>query len=224
MSIRSQRRTSPGRPASSGCERNGSGNLARSVSTMWFGAIAFVRSNQKLESRVSTRPFCGMGVGRTTSNAERRSLATITSSPSPASYTSRTLPLRKSLAPGIFAWVSVAAGAPARAGGGLRGGTPRARGPPGAVRGGAPRRGEGGGVLPDLGVDLRDLHHRAAAALRLESEPAHRLVRILVPVLREEHVERLGHDGAAGRGGICAPAPPGPPRPPPRGPPAAPRA
>ena len=43
-----------------------------------------VRSNQKLESCVSTSPLPGMGVGRITSNAEMRSVATITSVSSPS--------------------------------------------------------------------------------------------------------------------------------------------
>src|SRR5687768_2528047 len=48
-----------------------------------------------------------MGVGSTTSNAERRSLATITRWSAPASYTSRTLPSRNSTAPCTLDLVTV---------------------------------------------------------------------------------------------------------------------
>ena len=53
--------------------------------------ISSVRPNQKWERPVSTRPLSGIGVGRTTSKAEMRSDATI-SSRSPKPYISRTLP------------------------------------------------------------------------------------------------------------------------------------
>ena len=57
----------------------------------WLGTISSVRPNQNCERPVSTRPLSGMGVGRTTSNAEMRSDATI-SSRSPKPYISRTFP------------------------------------------------------------------------------------------------------------------------------------
>ncbi len=69
------------------------GRLAKgSGSTTWLGMMSRVRSNQKLESWVSTSPLPGIGVGRITSNAEMRSVATITRVSSPSAYTSRTLP------------------------------------------------------------------------------------------------------------------------------------
>src|ERR1035437_5184488 len=55
--------------------------------------MSAVRSNQKREMPVRTRPLSGMGVGRTTSKADIRSLAT-SSRRSPTSNRSRTLPLR----------------------------------------------------------------------------------------------------------------------------------
>ncbi|GIW15160.1 MAG: hypothetical protein KatS3mg063_1013 [Tepidiforma sp.] len=57
----------------------------------WFGTTAPIRSNHQAESIVSTFPFPGIGVGSTTSSAEIRSVATI-SSRSPRSYVSRTFP------------------------------------------------------------------------------------------------------------------------------------
>ncbi len=48
--------------------------------------------NQKLEICVSTMPFSGIGVGRTTSKAESRSVTTMSSRSGAYSYTSRTLP------------------------------------------------------------------------------------------------------------------------------------
>src|SRR5436305_13700753 len=58
---------------------------------MWLRTIPRVRSNQKRESPVRTRPLSGIGVGSTTSNAEMRSDAT-SSSRSPNAYSSRTFP------------------------------------------------------------------------------------------------------------------------------------
>src|ERR1035437_3748498 len=52
-----------------------------------------VWANQKRDRPVSTRPLSGIGVGRTTSKAESRSLAT-SSRRSPTSNRSRTLPDR----------------------------------------------------------------------------------------------------------------------------------
>src|SRR5690606_19539038 len=57
----------------------------------WFGTTPEMRSNHHAESRVSTSPFRGMPVGITTSSAEIRSVATM-SSRSPRSYVSRTFP------------------------------------------------------------------------------------------------------------------------------------
>ena len=51
----------------------------------WFGTIFAVLRNQYVESWVRTLPLSGIGVGRTTSNAESRSLATMTSLSPPAS-------------------------------------------------------------------------------------------------------------------------------------------
>src|SRR5450830_1718250 len=69
------------------------------VASRWFGMISVVASNQKREMPVRTRPLSGIGVGRTTSNAESRSLAT-RSRRSPTSNRSRTLPLRTKPAAG----------------------------------------------------------------------------------------------------------------------------
>ena len=51
----------------------------------WFGTIFSVLRNQKFESCVRTRPLSGIGVGRTASKADSRSLATMTSLSPPAS-------------------------------------------------------------------------------------------------------------------------------------------
>jgi len=45
----------------------------------WLSAL----SNQKADTRVRTSPFPGIGVGITTSNADRRSVVTISSLSSP---------------------------------------------------------------------------------------------------------------------------------------------
>src|SRR4051812_17640873 len=55
--------------------------------------MCFVRANQKPERPVRTRPLSGIGVGRTTSNVEMRSLATSSRRSSSSAYSSRTLPL-----------------------------------------------------------------------------------------------------------------------------------
>src|SRR4029453_2497656 len=60
----------------------------------WFGTIEAVFENQNRDRPVSTRPLSGISVGRTTSNAERRSDATSSSRSSPIAYRSRTLPER----------------------------------------------------------------------------------------------------------------------------------
>ena len=44
---------------------------------MWLAMMALVFANQKLEICVSTIPLSGIGVGRMTSKAERRSLTTM---------------------------------------------------------------------------------------------------------------------------------------------------
>src|SRR5919202_2358294 len=59
----------------------------------WFGTIERVRTNQKADSPVSTRPLSGISVGRTTSNVEMRSLATSSSRSSSSAYSSRTFPV-----------------------------------------------------------------------------------------------------------------------------------
>src|SRR4029453_1345631 len=69
------------------------------------------RLNQKAEIWLRTAPLCGIGSGRTTSNAESRSVTT-NRRVSPRSNTSRTLPLRSFLNPGrsIVAWVATCMG------------------------------------------------------------------------------------------------------------------
>src|SRR5687767_4330376 len=215
MSIRSHRRTYTARPSRSACERNGSGNFARSVSTRWFGTICAVCANQKFESCVRTLPLSGIGVGSTTSNAERRSLATITRWSAPASYTSRTLPSRKRTAPCTLDLVTVScmtASLPMLDSRSFRQHRAQLLAPLGRDVACDLRREAAvllgvvedaallGGHLPERRLQLRvedgDLEQAARAALGLESEPPHRLVRVRVPVLREEHVERLGDDPA----------------------------
>src|SRR5690348_3997582 len=107
MSMRSHRFTSTVRCASSFRSRNAGGKRRMSVETRWFGTMCAVLRNQKFESCVRMRPLSGIGVGMTTSNADSRSLATMTSRSPPASYTSRTLPRRKSVAPGMSGWTTV---------------------------------------------------------------------------------------------------------------------
>ena len=74
--------------------RSSGGRSSGSVATRWFGTIRPVSANQNRDRPVSTRPLSGIGVGRTTSNADSRSEATSRSWPSPMRYRSRTLPER----------------------------------------------------------------------------------------------------------------------------------
>src|SRR5271157_24012 len=74
--------------------------------------MSAVWRNQNRDSPVSTRPLSGIGVGRTTSNADSRSLAT-SSRRSPTSNRSRTLPERTNP---LEAW---SAGPPTRGSPGL---------------------------------------------------------------------------------------------------------
>jgi hypothetical protein len=66
-----------------------------------------VRANHQRDIWVSTAPFSGIGVGRTTSKALMRSVATISRVPSPRSKVSRTLPRRKTVKPSATALVNV---------------------------------------------------------------------------------------------------------------------
>ena len=61
------------------------GYAAGSVESRWFGTMSVVCSNQYRDNPVRTCPFPGMSVGRTTSKAEMRSVATITRAWSAAS-------------------------------------------------------------------------------------------------------------------------------------------
>src|SRR5688500_5273461 len=178
--------------------------------------MCFVCANQKFESCVRTRPLSGIGVGSTTSNAESRSLATITRWSAPTSYTSRTLPSRNSTAPCTLDLVSVScmtASLPTLDSRSFRQHRAQLLAPLGRdvardLRGEAPvllgmveDAALLGRHLPERRLELRiedgDLEQAARAALGLESQPPHRLVRVRVAVLREEHVERLGDDPAA---------------------------
>ena len=53
------------------------------ISSAWLGTMAFSLSNQKAETLVSTSPLPAIGVGITTSKADRRSVVTISSLSSP---------------------------------------------------------------------------------------------------------------------------------------------
>jgi len=64
----------PARWARSASVANGSASIR------WLGTRPLVRANQTFEICVSTTPFSGIGVGRTTSKAESRSLVTISNS------------------------------------------------------------------------------------------------------------------------------------------------
>ena len=75
------------------------GNESPSWETTWFGWKDSVWPNQKYEICVSTSPLRGTPLGRITSNAEIRSVAT-NNRLSPKSKTSRTLPLLSFLTPG----------------------------------------------------------------------------------------------------------------------------
>src|SRR5436190_5358 len=63
--------------------------------TRWFAIRSSVRENQNRERPVRTRPLSGISVGRTTSNALRRSDATRRSRSWDTAYRSRTLPERR---------------------------------------------------------------------------------------------------------------------------------
>src|SRR5688500_14842502 len=150
------------------------------------------------------------------SNAERRSLATITRWSAPASYTSRTLPSRNSTAPCTLDLVTVScmtASLPMLDSRSFRQHRAQLLAPLGrdVAR---DLCGEAavllwvvehatllGGHLRERRLVLRvvkgDLQRAARAALGLEGETPHRLVRVRVPILREEHVERHGYDPAA---------------------------
>ena len=60
--------------------------------TRWFSWKKSVCENQKIESWVRTLPRSGMPFGKTRSNAEMRSVATMISLSSSSSYVSLTLP------------------------------------------------------------------------------------------------------------------------------------
>ncbi len=81
------------RPTSSGGSANGSSSagVPSAKRRKWFGTTCAVRSNHHADIWFSTLPLSGIPVGRMTSKAEMRSVATI-SSRSPRSYVSRTLP------------------------------------------------------------------------------------------------------------------------------------
>jgi phosphoribosylaminoimidazole-succinocarboxamide synthase len=66
--------------------------LSSARAMKWLGTMWPVCSNQNFDMRERTRPLSGMPFGSTTSNAEMRSVATISSRPSPRSNVSRTLP------------------------------------------------------------------------------------------------------------------------------------
>ena len=72
---------------------NSLGMSLRSEEIMWFFTMSPVIENQKFESAFKTFPLSVIIVGRITSNAEMRSVVTITILPSSRSYTSRTFPL-----------------------------------------------------------------------------------------------------------------------------------
>ncbi len=59
----------------------------------WLGTTSFRRSNQNALIWFRIRPLSGIPFAITTSNAEMRSVATISNS-SPRSITSRTFPIR----------------------------------------------------------------------------------------------------------------------------------
>ena len=59
-------------------------NASIPTSVQWLRTMAPVRENQKRESPVSTAPLPGIGSGRTTSNADSRSVATMSRCSSPA--------------------------------------------------------------------------------------------------------------------------------------------
>ena len=83
------------RPSNSGVRKN-SGMSFVSMESMWFGTMSLVKSNQNLDILFSTAPFSGTGSFKITSNAEIRSVQTMTRL-SPRSYSSRTFPDLKGL-------------------------------------------------------------------------------------------------------------------------------
>ncbi|SKT76613.1 Uncharacterised protein [Mycobacteroides abscessus subsp. abscessus] len=82
----SRRRTSNARPNTSSGMRGSSGGPAR-----WFGTVSSPKKNTLIAVRM--RPLSGIGVSRTKSNAEIRSVATNSRCSSSTRYSSRTLPL-----------------------------------------------------------------------------------------------------------------------------------
>ena len=58
---------------------------ALAMQMKWLGMLPAVMANQKAEMLERTTPFSGMAVGRTTSKAEMRSVATMSSRPPPRS-------------------------------------------------------------------------------------------------------------------------------------------
>src|SRR5580765_7380174 len=79
---------SPGRPP---------GMSSGATPTRWFATRSPVRENQNRDRPVRTRPLSGIAVGRTTSNALRRSDATSSRRTSETAYRSRTLPERRNV-------------------------------------------------------------------------------------------------------------------------------
>src|SRR3954454_6151706 len=72
-----------------------------SVDSTWCGTSSASRSNHHSDIRVRISPLSGMVVSRTKSNAEMRSLATMSSRPSASSYRSRTLSECRCVAPSM---------------------------------------------------------------------------------------------------------------------------
>ena len=75
--------TRPSRSASAATACAEGGRSARAVETRWPGTTSDSSANQKADIAVRTRPLCGIGSAMTTSNAEMRSLVTISSRSSP---------------------------------------------------------------------------------------------------------------------------------------------
>jgi len=57
--------------------------VSGAMASVWLGTMDLSLSNQKADTFVSTSPLPGIGVGITTSNADRRSVVTIKSLSSP---------------------------------------------------------------------------------------------------------------------------------------------
>ncbi len=83
--------------------RTDSGISSSTSASRWFGMMPAVCANHQRDIWVSTVPLPGIGVGSTTSNALRRSVAIINSVPSASWNVSRTLPRRKRFRPSISA-------------------------------------------------------------------------------------------------------------------------